>query len=115
MPRVEIGGARIKRAHNGNIIPQVVAFGKVFAKNFRSTKLFFKNPLTKLPFFAIIPFVLNIGVSPSGKASDSDSDISGVRIPAPQPTKKARQTAGFFRWLGCSCVEARSASEATQN
>ena len=30
----------------------------------------------------------NIGVSPSGKASDSDSDISGVRIPAPQPRKK---------------------------
>ena len=29
----------------------------------------------------------NIGVSPSGKASDSDSDISGVRIPVPQPKK----------------------------
>ena len=29
--------------------------------------------------------VENIGVSPSGKASDSDSDITGVRIPAPQP------------------------------
>ena len=29
----------------------------------------------------------NIGVSPSGKASDSDSDITGVRIPAPQPKK----------------------------
>ena len=27
----------------------------------------------------------NIGASPSGKASDSDSDISGVRIPVPQP------------------------------
>ncbi len=25
------------------------------------------------------------GASPSGKASDSDSDISGVRIPVPQP------------------------------
>ena len=31
--------------------------------------------------------VENIGVSPSGKASDSDSDITGVRIPAPQPKK----------------------------
>ena len=29
------------------------------------------------------------GASPSGKASDSDSDISGVRIPVPQPTKNA--------------------------
>lgn len=28
---------------------------------------------------------LYIGVSPSGKALDSDSSISGVRIPAPQP------------------------------
>ena len=27
------------------------------------------------------------GASPSGKASDSDSDISGVRIPVPQPSK----------------------------
>ena len=26
-----------------------------------------------------------IAVSPSGKASDSDSDITGVRIPVPQP------------------------------
>ena len=26
------------------------------------------------------------GASPSGKASDSDSDISGVRIPVPQPS-----------------------------
>ena len=36
----------------------------------------------------IIPNVENIGVSPSGKASDSDSDITGVRIPAPQPNKE---------------------------
>ena len=37
----------------------------------------------------IIPNVENIGVSPSGKASDSDSDITGVRIPAPQPKLKS--------------------------
>ena len=42
----------------------------------------------------------NIGVSPSGKASDSDSDISGVRIPAPQPKKKARLLASFFLSFG---------------
>ena len=29
----------------------------------------------------------HFGVSPSGKATDSDSVITGVRIPAPQPEK----------------------------
>ena len=41
----------------------------------------------------------NIGVSPSGKASDSDSDITGVRIPAPQPKNTAENdtfSAVFF-------------------
>ena len=41
--------------------------------------------------------VENIGVSPSGKASDSDSDITGVRIPAPQPkTKDTNRYPLFF-------------------
>ena len=40
--------------------------------------------------------VENIGVSPSGKASDSDSDITGVRIPAPQPKWKTTQSGGFL-------------------
>ena len=56
-------------------------------KNF---EIFFKNPLTNPKTFDIMygsSRKINIGVSPSGKASDSDSDISGVRIPAPQPEK----------------------------
>ena len=32
------------------------------------------------------------GASPSGKASDSDSDISGVRIPVPQPKNPTRKS-----------------------
>ena len=31
---------------------------------------------------------INIGASPSGKATDSDSVITGVRIPVPQPEKR---------------------------
>ena len=53
-------------------------FGKIF--------LFFcKKLLTNGNNSDIISFVRNIGASPSGKASDSDSDITGVRIPVPQP------------------------------
>ena len=61
----------------------------IFLRNKKIFKYFFKNLLTNRLCFAIIcrssrqqP---NIGASPSGKASDSDSDISGVRIPVPQP------------------------------
>ena len=43
--------------------------------------------------------VENIGVSPSGKASDSDSDITGVRIPAPQPKNPARKCGIFTFYL----------------
>ena len=64
-----------------------MALDKVFAKIFRSTKLFSKKPLTKIATFAIIISVLNIGVSPSGKASDSDSDSTWVRILPPEPIK----------------------------
>ena len=41
--------------------------------------------MTKLLFSAIIWSVENLGASPSGKATDSDSVITGVRIPVPQP------------------------------
>ena len=41
-------------------------------------------------FSAIIWSVENIGASPSGKATDSDSVITGVRIPVPQPKKNER-------------------------
>ena len=59
--------------------------------------------------------VENIGVSPSGKASDSDSDISGVRIPAPQP-KKERIPMGVRSFFACvDCFEHCSASKAKQN
>ena len=106
----------IKRTHNGNIIPQQASLDKVFAKIFRSTKLFSKNLLTNIRVFAIIIPVLNIGVSPSGKASDSDSDISGVRIPAPQPNRKATQSGGFFVFCRGTRHFARGASfEATRN
>ena len=45
------------------------------------------------PFFsAIIQSVENIGASPSGKATDSDSVITGVRIPVPQPKKNETNT-----------------------
>ena len=64
------------------------------SKNF--FKYFFKNLLTNRFCFVIIcrssrqqP---NIGASPSGKASDSDSDISGVRIPVPQPQNPTRKS-----------------------
>ena len=39
-------------------------------------------------FSVIIQSVENIGASPSGKATDSDSVITGVRIPVPQPKTK---------------------------
>ena len=75
---------------------------RFFRKNLSLAQLFFKILLTNPVGSAIISHVLNIGVSPSGKASDSDSDISGVRIPAPQPNKQARQRRAFlFVWLGC--------------
>ena len=35
----------------------------------------FQKVLKKILFFSIIKWYSNIGVSPSGKASDSDSDI----------------------------------------
>ena len=92
VPRVDVLFAAHKKRRNGNIIPQSATLDKVFAKKFLRQsflpKLFFKKLLTNLGRFAIISLVPNIGVSPSGKASDSDSDISGVRIPAPQPRKK---------------------------
>ena len=51
--------------------------------------------------------VENIGVSPSGKASDSDSDITGVRIPAPQPRKKTKSLAtwSFFNEAHLRCMK----------
>ena len=55
-----------------------------------------KKGLTTGLIYDIILFV--DGASPSGKASDSDSDISGVRIPVPQPRKKPFAKAnGFFQ------------------
>ncbi len=39
------------------------------------------------------------GVSPSGKASDSDSDISKVRILLPQPFDFNTQTVFFYQNL----------------
>ena len=64
---------------------------------------------------AIIQSVENIGASPSGKATDSDSVITGVRIPVPQPKKEweeHRSSHSFFALcftmrtpsqLGCDC------------
>ena len=67
-------------------------FGKIF--------LFFcKKLLTNGNNSDIISFVRNIGASPSGKASDSDSDITGVRIPVPQPNKNPPNRVDFlFGW-----------------
>ena len=42
--------------------------------------------------------VANIGASPSGKATDSDSVITGVRIPVPQP-KNPSQSAWIFSFV----------------
>ena len=53
--------------------------------------------------------VENIGVSPSGKASDSDSDITGVRIPAPQPKNKGYQSVSFV--FLCNVFKHRLTSE----
>ena len=47
-------------------------------------------------FSAIIWSVENIGASPSGKATDSDSVITGVRIPVPQPKKQKRSNSSSF-------------------
>ena len=87
-----------------------MALDKVFAKNFVRQKLFLKKVLTNISFFAIITSVLNIGVSPSGKASDSDSDISGVRIPVPQP--KRRTPKGVLFRFGWGTVASRTALRA---
>ena len=48
-------------------------------------KNIFKKVLTNIFVCDIIRFVN--GASPSGKATDSDSVTSGVRIPVPQPEK----------------------------
>ena len=45
-------------------------------KNLFFEKLFLKKGLTSLPKSAIIYTVVNIGASPSGKATDSDSVIT---------------------------------------
>ena len=72
---------------------------KFWSKNRDFFDFFWKILLTNPIRSDIILSVRNIGVSPSGKASDSDSDISGVRIPAPQPEK--RQT---HLWVGLFSV-----------
>ena len=51
-----------------------------------------KQVLTNRFFSAIIQSVENIGASPSGKATDSDSVITGVRIPVPQPKNPTRKS-----------------------
>ena len=58
-----------------------------FAKNRKKFQLFSKKLLTKRRSCGIIIGVEDIGASPSGKATDSDSVITGVRIPVPQPKK----------------------------
>ena len=55
-----------------------------------------KKGLTTSRIYDIIRFV--DGASPSGKASDSDSDISGVRIPVPQP-KNPTRTSWIFSFV----------------
>ena len=52
--------------------------------------------MTNRFFSVIIQSVENIGASPSGKATDSDSVITGVRIPVPQPNKSHP-----IGWLFC--------------
>ena len=53
----------------------------------------------------IIIGVEDIGASPSGKATDSDSVITGVRIPVPQPTKNALlSTKTKVRFLNDVCL-----------
>ena len=45
-------------------------------------------------------------MSPSGKASDSDSDITGVRIPAPQPEKSTSvNRCAFFNEAHLRCMK----------
>ena len=66
-------------------------------KRFRVYVNFFKKVLAFLN-----PFVYNtacrhdIGLSPSGKALDSDSSTSGVRIPQAQLTASRNNAGGFF-------------------
>ena len=54
--------------------------------------------MTNSKLSAIISSVENIGASPSGKASDSDSDISGVRIPVPQPKREGSTSCYLLFW-----------------
>ena len=51
----------------------------------QKNKIIFHFSIDKTKKRDIILSVLNIGASPSGKATDSDSVITGVRIPVPQP------------------------------
>ena len=98
------------RVATGILYHRAAHLARFLPKKFVRQKLFSKNLLTNITQFAIITSVPNIGVSPSGKASDSDSDISGVRIPAPQPTKKLAIRRAFFVGWGARRAEARSAS-----
>ena len=67
---------------------------------FRIFFIFFKKVIDKRGIFCYNDVVVNIGASPSGKATDSDSVTSGVRIPVPQPNAKGRISVLFCVWLG---------------
>ena len=71
--------------------------------------------MTKLSECVIIRLAeQNIGASPSGKASDSDSDITGVRIPVPQPTKNALLSTDKGAFFELSVPLARNVKYASQ-
>ncbi len=49
---------------------------KLYFKKNKFFSFFFKNPLHSTKIYCIIAFVIEIGLSPNGKALDSDSSIS---------------------------------------
>ena len=53
----------------------------------------------------------DIGLSPSGKALDSDSSISGVRIPQAQLETSRSHTGGFFVRVDAVFMERKAACD----
>ena len=64
---------------------------------------FFKNHLTRAVGYGIILIVVNIGMSPSGKAPDFDSGIR--RFKSGHPSQHKRHSQGcLLCWLGWSHI-----------
>ena len=66
-------------------------------RDYNTFEKFFKKVLAFLKTFMYNTACRHdIGLSPSGKALDSDSSISGVRIPQAQLETSRSHTGGFF-------------------